>query len=415
MEQAYALAKERYAAYGVDTDLALRKLARIPISLNAWQGDDVVGFERRTDVAKSDLSATGNYPGRARTADELRADLSEAARLIPCRLRVNLHAFHAEVRGKKDRNEYGPGDFAGWVDWARSRKAGLDFNGTFFNHPLASGGFTLSSRDKSVRRFWIEHGMACRRIGAYMGKKLGVPCVTDIWVPDGSKDIPADRRTPRELLKESLDEILSERQNPAWLLDALEGKLFGIGAESYTVGSHEFYLAYAVANRKMLCMDMGHYHPTESVADKVSSVMCHLDRVLFHVSRGVRWDSDHVAILSDELRELAVEIVRGNYLDRVHFGLDFFDATINRVAAWVIGARATLKALLIALLEPTRLLVRAEREMDYTARLALMEELKAMPFGAVWDYYCLDRDVPVGYAWLREIRSYEKRVLARRI
>ncbi len=413
VEQTYALAKSAYAEYGVNTDAALARLGRVAISLNAWQGDDVVGFENMDGDCVSEIAATGNYPGRARTADELRADLDKAIRLIPCRPRVNLHAFHAELGAKKiERNEYGPRQFSAWVDWAKSRKAGLDFNGTFFNHPMVRNGFTLSSRDPKARRFWVEHGIACRRIGAFMGKQLGSPSIVNVWVPDGFKDIPADRRMPRELLVQSLDEMFKERLNPKHELDALEGKLFGIGAESYTVGSHELYLAYAVANKKVLCMDTGHYHPTESVADKVTSVMSQLDRILLHVSRGVRWDSDHVVVLSDELRELAAEIVRGDYLDRVHIGLDFFDATINRVAAWVIGARATMKAMCIALLEPSALMKKAEARGDYTTRLALIEEMKGMPFGAVWNYYCLKHDVPAGGAWLDEVKNYEKRILA---
>ncbi len=415
IEQAYALAKTAYAELGVNTEAAIRRLSHVAISLNAWQGDDVVGFENMASSGGGGIMVTGNYPGRARTGDELRSDLDEAIRLIPCKPRVNLHAFHAEPGTKKvERNEYSPRQFAAWVDWAGSRGASLDFNGSFFGHPMAADGFTLSNRNRSIRQFWVEHGIACRRIGAFMGKKLGSPSVVNIWVPDGFKDTPVDRKTPRELLRQSLDEIFAERINPKHVLDAMEGKLFGIGAESYTVGSHELYLSYAVAHGKMICMDTGHYHPTESIADKVSSVLGSLDGILLHISRGVRWDSDHVAVLSDDIRELAAEIVRGDYLDRVHLGLDFFDATINRVAAWVIGARATMKALLIALLEPAKLMRQVETSGDYTSRLGMLEEMKTMPFGSVWNYYCLKHGVPPGNAWLNEVKNYEKHVLSAR-
>ena len=415
IEQAYALARERYAAFGVDTDRAAAVLREIPISLHCWQGDDVGGFENNQGLTGGGIQATGNYPGKARSADELRADLDPALRLIPGRLRVNLHAIYAETSGRPvERDQLGPEHFARWIDWARSRSLGLDFNGTFFSHPLAAAGFTLSSRDEGVRRFWVRHGIACRKIAERFGRELGSPCVTNVWIPDGFKDLPADRQTPRAILKRSLDEIFAEPIDPRYQRDAVEGKLFGIGSESYVVGSHEFYLGYAVANRKLLCLDSGHFHPTEAVADKISSVLLYLDEILLHVSRGVRWDSDHVVILSDELRAIAEEVVRGDYLQRVRLGLDFFDASINRVAAWVIGARCLLKGLLIALLEPTALLREYEAAGDYTGRLALLEELKTLPSGAVWDYYCLRQDVPIGPAWLEDVRAYERSVLARR-
>ncbi len=291
----------------------------------------------------------------------------------------------------------------------------MDFNGTFFSHPKAESGFTLSSADEGIRKFWVEHGIACRKIGAAMGKKLGTPCVTNLWIPDGYKDIPVDRKGPRERLKKSLDEIFAQKINRKWLLDSVEGKLFGIGSESYVVGSHEFYLGYAIQNNILLCLDAGHFHPTEEICDKISSVLTYLDEILLHVSRGVRWDSDHVVILSDELRAIAEEIVRGDYLERVHIGLDFFDASINRVAAWVIGTRCMIKALLIALLEPMDMLRQMELSGDYTSRLAMLEELKTMPFGAVWDYYCTKQDVPTGADWLKDVKNYEATVTGHRI
>ncbi|MFH1475914.1 MAG: L-rhamnose isomerase [Verrucomicrobiota bacterium] len=414
IHKAYLLAREQYAAHGIDTDRALKRLAAIRLSLHCWQGDDVAGFEPRRGNLGGVLP-TGNYPGRARTPDELRADLVKALRLIPGRHRVNLHAIYAETKARPaDRDELAPQHFADWLTWARAHKLGVDFNGTFFAHPLAESGRTLSHPDRAIRRFWIDHARACRRIGAFMGRQLKTPCVTNIWVPDGSKDTPADRKGPRELLKQSLDEIFKETYKPAHNLDALEGKLFGIGSEAYVAGSHDFYLAYAVAHHKLLCMDTGHFHPTESVSDKLSAVLSQLDQVLLHVSRGVRWDSDHVVTLTDDIRSLAEEIVRGDYLQRVHIGLDFFDASINRVAAWVIGARAMLQALLIALVEPAAGLRQLELRRDFTARLALMEELKSLPFGAVWDYYCCLHDVPANHAWMREIKAYEAAVQSKR-
>jgi L-rhamnose isomerase len=415
IEQAYRLARERYGELGVDTEKAMRRLRKVAISLHCWQGDDVGGFESAAGLSGGGIMATGAYPGKARTADELRADIEKALGLIPGRHRLNLHAMYAETKGKVDRNELEPRHFKSWVQWAKANRLGMDFNGTYFSHPKADDGFTLASADKGIRRFWVEHGIACRKIGAYLGKQLGTPCVTNTWIPDGYKDIPVDRKSPRERLKQSLDEILARPMNRNHLLDAVEGKLFGLGSESYVVGSHEFYLGYAVANDTLLCLDTGHFHPTETVSDKISAVMTFVDEILLHVSRGVRWDSDHVVILSDELEALAQELVRGSYLDRVHIGLDFFDASINRIAAWVIGTRCMLKALLLALLEPTKLLQRAEAGGDHTSRLAMLEELKTLPFGAVWDYYCLQSDVPPGDAWLNEVQTYEKDVLAQRV
>ncbi len=415
IERGYDWARERYARLGVSTDRALEVLATVPISLHCWQGDDVGGFENDLGLTGGGIQATGNYPGKARNADELRADLEKALSLIPGRHRVNLHAIYAETHGRPvERDRLGPEHFSGWIDWARSRGLGLDFNGTFFSHPKAADGFTLSSRDEGVRRFWVDHGIACRKIGERFGRELGSPCVTNLWIPDGFKDTPVDRKTPRAILKRSLDEIIAEKLDPRYLRDAVESKLFGIGSESYVAGSHEFYLGYAIENRTLLCLDAGHFHPTEGIADKISSVLTWLDEILPHVSRGVRWDSDHVVILSDDLRAIAEEVVRGDYLGRVHIGLDFFDASINRVAAWVIGTRCLLKALLIALLEPSATLREMEAAGDYTGRLATLEELKTMPFGAVWDYHCLRQGVPAGPAGLDEVRAYERDVLSRR-
>jgi L-rhamnose isomerase len=410
IETAYEAAKQRYAELGVDTDKVIERLSKIAISLHCWQGDDVGGFETSESLSGGGLVATGAYPGKARTADELREDIGKAMSLIPGKHRLNLHAMYAETAGKVDRNELTAEHFTTWIDWAKGNGLGMDFNGTFFSHPKAESGFTLSSADGGIRSFWVEHGIACRKIGAEMGKELGTPCVTNLWIPDGYKDIPVDRKGPRQRLRKSLDEIFAEKIDRNHLLDAVESKLFGIGSECYVVGSHEFYLGYAVRNNVLLCLDTGHFHPTEVVSDKISSVMEFLDRILLHVSRGVRWDSDHVVILSDELRAIAEELVRGDYLERVHIGLDFFDASINRVAAWVIGTRCMLKALLIALLEPTGKMRTFEQDGDFTSRLAMMEEFKTIPFGAVWDYYCSKMDVPVGPDWLKEVRDYENKV-----
>jgi L-rhamnose isomerase len=414
-EQAFGLAVERYAELGVDARHAIARLPSIPISLHCWQGDDVGGFENTGSELGGGLAVTGNYPGKARTPDELRRDLEKALSLIPGKHRLNLHASYAETGGRPvERDQVTPEHFRNWTDWAKAHGLGMDFNPTYFAHPKAADGFTLSHRDEGIRKFWVRHGIACRQIGAAMGKALGTPCVTNVWVPDGQKDTPADRKGPRERLARSLDEMFATPTDPAHNLDAVEGKLFGIGSESYVVGSHEFYLGYAITRKKLVCLDAGHYHPTESLADKISAVLANLDRILLHVSRGVRWDSDHVVTLTDDLVAIALELVRGDFLGRTHIGLDFFDASINRVAAWVIGTRCMLKALLIALLEPSQKLREIEAAGDYTSRLALSEELKTLPFGAVWDYYCLQQGVPVGPAWLDEVKSYERDVLSKR-
>ena len=415
VEGAYAIAREQYAALGVDVDAALATLAGISISLHCWQGDDVAGFEAPDVELSGGIAATGNYPGKARNADELRRDLDLAYSLIPGTHRLNLHAIYAETGGKAvARNALQPEHFAGWVQWAKENGHGLDFNPTLFSHPMADSGFTLSDHDAGVRQFWVEHCIACRQVGASFGRVLGTPCVTNIWIPDGYKDIPVDRRAPRERLKASLDQVLAQPIDPQHNLDAVEGKLFGLGSESYVVGSHEFYLSYALANDVLLCLDSGHFHPTEVISDKLSAVLTFLDEVLLHVSRGVRWDSDHVVLLTDELQAIAQELVRGAYLARVHIGLDFFDASINRVGAWVIGTRNALRALLMALLEPIDMLRGLEVAGDFTGRLALLEALKGMPFGAVWDAYCLRQGVPVGVSYMDAIEDYERRVLALR-
>jgi L-rhamnose isomerase len=414
LERSFSLARERYAELGVDIPKALAQLSRIPISLHCWQGDDVGGFENSDTGLGGGLAVTGNYPGKARTPDELRSDLNQALSLIPGKHRLNLHASYAETCGKpvaRDRLE--PAHFDGWIDWAKSNGLGLDFNPTFFSHPKAADGFTLSHPDKAIRQFWVDHGIACRRIGAAIGKRLGKTCITNVWIPDGYKDTPADRRKPRERLVQSLDAIFKEPISPKLNLDSVEPKLFGIGSESYVVGSHEFYIGYAIARKKLLTLDAGHYHPTESIADKISSVLQFLPAILLHVSRGVRWDSDHVVTLTDDLLAIAREIVANGYLHRVHIGLDYFDASINRVAAWVIGTRNMLRALLIALLEPPAIRT-AEVAADNTARLALQEEARSLPFGAVWDYYCQSKSVPIRNAWLPIIKKYEKEVLSTR-
>jgi L-rhamnose isomerase len=414
-ERAFALAIEQYAHWGIDALAALKRLSDVAISLHCWQGDDVCGFEASGQELGGGLAVTGDYPGKARTADELRHDLEKTLTLLPGSHRVNLHASYAETQGQKvERDALEPEHFRNWIEWAKARRVGLDFNPTYFAHPLASSGYTLAHADASIRRFWIDHGIACRRIGAAFGKALGTPCVTNVWIPDGSKESPIDRAGPRQRLALALDAVFAEPIDHRCLLDAVEGKLFGIGSESYVTGSHEFYFGYALSRRKLLCLDAGHYHPTEVISDKISAVLMYLDEILLHVSRGVRWDSDHVVLLSDELLAIAQELVRGNYLGRVHIGLDFFDASLNRVAAWVIGARSMIKALLLALLEPTDMLRRLEAEGDTTARLALLEELKSLPWGVVWDHYCRTHGVPAGTDWLAEVKAYERDVLSKR-
>lgn len=415
VESAYRLARERYAGVGVDTDAALAALRKIPVSIHCWQGDDVGGFETAGGTLGDGLAVTGNYPGKARTPAELRGDFEKVLSLVPGRHRFNLHASYAEFDGRRvDRDALTPAQFAGWIDWARTHRIGLDFNQTYFGHPKVDRGWTLTHPDPGIRRFWVEHGIRCREIGAAFGQALGTPCLTNLWIPDGMKDLPADRRSPRERLVESLDAIFATRMDPSHTVDSVEPKLFGIGAESYTPGSHEFYLGYAVSRKVLLTLDAGHYHPTEGIADKISSVLCYLPEIALHVSRGVRWDSDHVVTLNDDLLAIAQEIVGGGYLGRVRIGLDYFDASINRVAAWIIGTRNMLKALLTALLTPGAALKQAELEGDYTRRLAWMEDAKLLPVGAVWEHYCDSQQVPGDHAWLAEVKRYEREVLSRR-
>jgi L-rhamnose isomerase len=413
--QSYKLAVERYASAEVAVAQALETLATIPISLHCWQGDDVAGFENAGGSLGGGLVATGNYPGRARTPEELRADLEKTYSLIPGKHRLNLHAFYGEFGGRKvDRDQITPAHFKNWIDWAKKNQLGLDFNPTCFSHPKAADGFTLSHQDKGIREFWIEHCRRSREIGAAMGKALGTTCVTNIWIPDGLKDTPADRVAPRTRLMNSLDAVFKKPLSPKFNLDTVEPKLFGIGSESYVVGSHEFYLGYAVSREILLTLDAGHYHPTETIADKISSVLQYLPEIQLHVSRGVRWDSDHVVVLNDDLLAIAREIVANDFTKRVHIGLDYFDASINRVAAWTIGARNMLRALLIGLLEPTARWRAAEAAGDFTTRLALQEEAKSLPFGAVWDYYCETQGAPAGENWLADVKSYEKNILSKR-
>jgi L-rhamnose isomerase len=413
-DRAYSLAREAFAAAGVDTEGALARLDDIPISLHCWQGDDVRGFENPEGELTGGIQTTGSYPGRARNGDELRADVDLAMAQIPGPKRFNLHAIYLESDRPVQRNQIRPEHFQRWVDWASERGIGLDFNPSCFSHPLSEGNQTLSHPDPGIRRFWIEHCQACRTVSAHFGKSLGTPSVMNIWVPDGSKDQPLDRFGPRRRLLEALDEVISAPIPREHHRDAVEGKLFGIGAEAYTVGSHEFYLGYAISRRTMLCLDAGHFHPTEIISDKLSAVLAYVDGVLLHVTRAVRWDSDHVVLLDDETQAIANEVVRGDVIDRVSIGLDFFDASINRVAAWVIGTRNMRKALLRALLEPRAALAEAEAQGDTTARLALFEEQKSMPWTAVWDQYCERRGVPVGMSWLERVRAYERDVMTRR-
>jgi L-rhamnose isomerase len=412
----YSLAREQYAALGVDTETALKTLESVPISLHCWQGDDVGGFEKAdASLTGGGIQTTGNYPGKARTIPHLQQDLDKALSLIPGKHRLNLHACYADLAGQKiDRNEYSVAQFQGWIDWCKERGMGMDFNPSYFSHPFADDGLTLSHPDHAVRRFWIDHGIACRKIGEEAARQLGSPTVTNFWIPDGSKDMPFDRKSPRERLASSLDEIFAAPVDRSLNRDAVESKLFGIGSESYVVGSHEFYLAYAVKNQLLYCLDAGHFHPTENLADKVSSILQFVPELLLHVSRGVRWDSDHVVLFDDPTRAMMEELVRGGFLGRTHIGLDFFDASINRIAAWVIGTRGAIKSLLAVLLEPAALLRSAEEAGDNTLRLALFEETRTLPIGAVWDEYCRRKEVPSGLSWMDEVKTYEKSVLVGR-
>jgi L-rhamnose isomerase len=415
IEKAYEIAKDRYAALGVDTGAVLGKMNSTAISMHCWQADDVTGFENPDGVLTGGIQATGNYPGKARTIEQARQDIEKSMSLLPGRQRLNLHAIYGDFRkGKADRDEIGPEHFESWVSWAKELGIGMDFNCTLFSHPKADSGFTLSDNDPAIREFWIEHVRRCREISAYFGKELGSRCIHNIWIADGSKDITVNRFRHRAQLKDSLDRIMTARMDPSHMADAVEAKLFGIGLEAFTVGSHEFYLGYAVANKMMLCLDIGHFHPTEQVSDKISSVFQFIPELLLHVTRPIRWDSDHVVTLSDEVRSLFEEIVWAGKLDKVNIGLDFFDASINRIGAYVTGVRAAQKAIMLALLSPLPKLREYDENGQYFERLALLEEAKSMPFGAVWDYYCLSEDVPAGQDYISEVQKYEREVLSSR-
>lgn len=416
INKAYELAKAEYANLGVDTDSVLKELDNVKVSLHCWQTDDVGGFETPdATLGGGGIQVTGNYPGKATSIQEMRSDLDKALSLLPGQQRLNLHAIYGEFYGEfVDRDKIDVEHFQGWIDWAKEREMGLDFNASCFSHPKSDDGFTLSSKNEEIRLFWVNHVKQCRKISAEMGKQLGTPCVHNIWIPDGSKDTPVDRNGHRELLKKSLDEIFSIDYPKEHLKDAVESKLFGIGSESMVVGSHDFYLSYAVKNDKLICLDNGHFHPTEQVGDKISSTLQFVDEILLHVTRGVRWDSDHVVTLNDDTLLIAQEIIRAKALDRVNIGLDFFDASLNRVGAYVVGTRATQKAFMIALLEPTSKLLEFEEKSQNFERLAMLEELKTMPFGAVWNKYCSDENVPVGVDYIKSVQQYEIDVLSKR-
>jgi L-rhamnose isomerase len=416
VEKAYQLAKEEYAVLGVNTDEVLNKIGELQISLHCWQTDDVGGFETPdATLSGGGIQTTGNYPGKASTIAQVKADLEKAMSMLPGKQRLNLHAIYGDFKGEfVDRDKIEVKHFQSWIDWCKSQGIGMDFNATCFSHPKAADGYTLSSKIEENRKFWVEHVKRCRAISAEIGKQLGTPCVHNTWIPDGSKDIPVDRKGYRALLKKSLDEAMAVDYPTEYMKDAIESKLFGIGAESMTVGSHDFYLCYAVQNKKLICLDNGHFHPTEQVGDKISSCLQFLDEVLLHVTRPIRWDSDHVVTLNEDVQLIASEIVRNNFMGRVKVGLDFFDASINRIGAYVIGTRAAQKAFMIALLEPTKKLIELEVAGKNFERLAMLEELKTMPFSAVWDYYCLQEGVPVGMDYIAEIQQYEQEVLSKR-
>lgn len=415
IHRAYAEAQDRYGAFGVNTERALSRLQDVQISMNCWQGDDVVGFEGTESASASGIIPTGDYPGRARTANELRADAERAFSLIPGRHRFNLHAMYLETASDNvDRHEIEIQHFARWMDWGRERDIPLDFNPTFFAHRNADGGYTLASKDRGIREFWLEHGRRCRNIAAEIGFAQNSPCINNFWIPDGSKDEPMDRLGHRELLIESLDTLFRENLDPRCTLDSVEGKLFGPGTEAYVVGSHEFYLSYALTRGMMVTLDSGHFHPAESLADKISAILPYTGRFMLHLSRPVRWDSDHVVIPDESTLGLARELVRADALGQVHIALDFFDPSINRITAWIVGVRSTLKALLEALLEPYELLLDRELAGNFGERLAIRQELRTLPFGAVWDRFCLENSVPTGADWLEHVQEYERHVLVAR-
>lgn len=408
----YELAKERYAAFGVNVDEALKKFSEVKISLHCWQGDDIRGFEEKT--TKSENVVTGNYPYAARNAAELRADIKKVYSLSPSKHKLNLHSVYAE-NTHTDRDAYDISAFSGWIDWAKKNKVGLDYNPSFFAHPMMDNGMSLASPKKDVREFWIRHGQSSREIAYGLGKALGETCVCNLWIPDGLKDDPADRLYYRRLLTDSLDKVFEKKYDKKYLVDTLEGKLFGIGTECFVVGSYDYYLAYALKHNVGICLDSGHFHPTENIADKFSALNDFVDDILLHISRGVRWDSDHVVTYGDMLTSIMTEAKRAGMLGKLHIGLDYFDASVNRIFAWAIGLRNADRALLNALLEPTDLIKKAETDGDFGLRLALSEEAKALPSSAVWDYLCLSRGIPVGEDWINEVKDYEKNVLGKRI
>jgi L-rhamnose isomerase len=416
IEKSYKLAKEQYAAIGVDTDAVVKQMDDLVISLHCWQTDDVGGFEKADAVlGGGGIQATGNFPGKARTIEQMRADLDKVFAILPGKQRLSLHAIYGEFGGKNvDRDQIETKHFQGWIDWAKERGVGLDFNCTCFSHPLADDGYTLSAKDEKIRKFWVEHTKRCRAISADMGKQLGTPCVHNIWIPDGSKDTPVDRVTLRKQLKKSLDEIFAVKYPKKYLKDSVESKLWGIGSESMVVGSYDFYVGYAIKNNTLITIDNGHYHPTEVVGDKISSLLLFVDEILLHLTRGVRWDSDHVLTFNEELLLIAQEIIRCKALDRINIGLDFFDASLNRIGAYVIGTRSAQLAFMYAMLEPAKTLVTYENQGRTFERLATLEMLKTMPFGAVYDYYCLKSNVPSGQDYIDEIMKYEKDVLRKR-
>jgi L-rhamnose isomerase len=416
IKKSYQLAREQYAELGVDTEKVIQQMDDLVISLHCWQTDDVGGFEKEgAELGGGGIQATGNYPGKAKTIAQMRDDLDKVMSLLPGRQRLSLHAIYGEFGGKLvDRDKIEVKHFQGWIDWAKKRKIGLDFNCTCFSHPLADDGFTLSSKNPRIRKFWVEHNRRCREIAAEMGKQLGTPSVHNIWIPDGSKDTPVDRMGLRRLLKKSLDEIFTIKYPKKYLKDSIESKLFGIGSEAMVVGSHDFYMGYAVQNNTMITLDNGHFHPTEQVGDKISSILLYIDEILLHLTRGVRWDSDHVLTFNDELLLIAQEIIRAKVLGRVNIGLDFFDASLNRIGAYVIGTRSAQMAFMYAMLEPYQILLKFEEKGKTFERLSWLELMKTKPFGAVWDYYCLKSKVPAGQDYIEEIIKYEAEVLAKR-
>lgn len=415
LQKAYEDAKAQYAALGVDIDQAIEKLDKLSISIHCWQADDVSGFENPEGELTGGIQTTGNFPGKARTIEELRSDLEKVISLVPGHHRISLHATYGDFGGEfVDRDKVEPRHFQSWIDWAKEKNVMLDFNSTFFSHDKTNSGYTLSDFDPEIRRFWKDHLRQCRKIAAEIGRQQGDPCIHNIWIPDGEKDKTVSRYEHRRLLQESLDEVLSEKISTNYLKDCVECKLFGIGSESYVVGSHEFYMGYAVKNNMLLTLDAGHFHPTEVISDKLSSMLLFVPEITLHVSRPERWDSDHVVILTDELLAISQEIVRSGHMDRIHMGLDYFDASINRIGAYVVGIRSAQKAMLQALLEPTAKLREYEKQDKNFERMAYLEELKGMPWNALYNYYCNKQAIPVGDAFIKEIQAYESEVTSKR-